>query len=132
MKKDNLIVLSLEINYESKTIEIHTRHLSKDNRLEDMYKILNCDYVTCTEIEIEGKYYDVWSDDEALLKCSPIPVLYINDDVIIFGNVLFAKANSKGDTCGLAYKDINIIYDYIQKQDVKLRKWLADRRKSKN
>ena len=131
MKKDNLIVLSLEINHESKTIEIHTRRLSKDNCLKDMYKILNCDCVTCTEIEIEGKYYDVWSDDEALLKYRPIPVLYVNDDVIIFGNVLFAKANRNGDTCGLAYKDVNIIYDYIQKQDVKLRKWLADRRKNK-
>ena len=58
-------------------------------------------------------------------------MLYVNDDVIIFGNVLFAKANSNGDTCGLAYKDVNIIYDYIQKQDVKLRKWLADRMKNK-
>lgn len=30
MKKDNLIVLSLEIHHESKTIEIHTRCFPKN------------------------------------------------------------------------------------------------------
>ena len=57
---------------------------------------LNRELVTCTEIEVNGKFFDVWSDDEALLKDRPAPNLYIYDDLIIFGSVAFAKANWQG------------------------------------
>ena len=39
------------------------------------------------------KLFDVWSDDKALLKEKPAPNLYINDDLIIFGSVAFAKSD---------------------------------------
>ena len=118
-------VLSMEINHEDKVIEIHIRNLSNKNTLTDMYKILNCDCVTCTEIEIDGKYYDVWSDDCSLLKDSPIPTLYINEDLILFGNLLFAKTNKNGDTCGLSLSDVHIIYEYIKQQAPKLKEWIS-------
>ena len=120
-------VLSMEVNHENKTIEIHIRNLSNKNTLTDMYKILNCDCVTCTEIEIDGKYYDVWSDDCSLLKDSPIPTLYINDFLVIFGNVLFAKTNKNGDTVGLSIEDVHIIYEYIKKQAPKMEAWIRSR-----
>ena len=54
--------------------------------------------VTCTELN--GKKYDVWSD-EALLVANPVPNLYIDDELVIFGNLLISKSNDEGEMVGL-------------------------------
>ena len=45
------------------------------------------------KIEVNGKHFDVWSDDDALLKSNPVPNLYIDDDTVIFGNLLISKSD---------------------------------------
>lgn len=117
-------VLTLEINDELKVLEVHTRELPKDNRLQSMYKILNCDCVTCTEIDVDDHFYDVWSDDEALLKNNAIPTLYINDNTVIFGNLLFAKSDKNGKMLGLTESDMQRIRAYIHRQDIKMSDWI--------
>ena len=96
-----LKVFTLEVDAATNSISPHVRYISSDNVLKDLYRILNCELVTCTEIEVNGKLFDVYSDDEALLKPNPVPNLYINDDLIIFGSVAFAKADEEGKLVGL-------------------------------
>ena len=58
-----LRLFMLEVNSASNSIMTHVRYISPDNVLKDLYRILNCDLVTCTEIEVNGKLFDVYSDD---------------------------------------------------------------------
>ena len=104
-----LRVFSLECNDETRTISPHVRYISPDNVLKDLYKILNCQLVTCTEIEVNGKLFDVWSDDEALLKDKPAPNLYIDNDLIIFGSVAFAKTDEEGKLVGLEREEVHLL-----------------------
>ena len=113
-------VLTLEIDYNIKAIFPHVREIDAENTLQEMYKIIKCDLVTCTEIEVNGKYYDVWSDDCALLKDKPVPTLYINDDLVICGNVIFATSDNEGRTTGLTNKDTRILINFIFDQKPKL------------
>ena len=124
-----LRVLSLEYNPAVNTISPHVRYISPDNVLKDLYKILNYDFVTCTEIEVSGKLFDVWSDDEALLKDNPAPNLYIDDDLIIFGSVAFAKADDAGKLVGLYGAEIQLLWKFYLEQFAKLLKFIKNQRK---
>ena len=127
--KSLLKVFTLEVNNETNTISPHVRHLSPANVLKDLYKVLNCDLVTCVEIEVGGKFFDVWADDEALLKDKPIPNLYIDDELIIFGSVAFAKTDEDGEIVGLDSDDIHLLWDFAIAQFSKLLNFLARRRR---
>ena len=123
-----LRVFTLEYNAATNSISPHVRYISPDNVLKDLYRILNCDLVTCTEIEVNGKFFDVWSDDEALLKDKPAPNLYIDDDLIIFGSVAFAKTDDDGNLAGLSRDDVHLLWDFAIVQFAKLLKFLKNRR----
>ena len=123
-----LRIFSLEYEVASNSISPHVRYISPDNVLKDLYKILNCQLVTCTEIEVNGKLFDVWSDDEALLKDRPAPNLYIDDDLIIFGSVAFAKTDDDGNLAGLSRDDVHLLWDFAIVQFAKLLKFLKNRR----
>ena len=118
-----LRVFTLECADASRTISPHVRYISPDNVLKDLYKILNCDLVTCTQIEVNGRLFDVWSDDEALLKEKPAPNLYIDDDLIIFGSVAFAKSDEEGKLVGLEREEVHLLWDFAQLQFPKLLKF---------
>ena len=123
-----LRVFTLEYDAKTNSISPHVRYISPDNVLKDLYRILNCELVTCTEIEVNGKFFDVWSDDEALLKDKPAPNLYIDDDLIIFGSVAFAKADDDGNLVGLSRNDVHLLWDFAIVQFDKLLKFLKNRR----
>ena len=115
-------ILSLELDYEKKAILPFVKTI--ENSLKEMQNIIKCQRVTCTEIEIEGKKMDCWSDDEALFSPRLVPTLYINDDLIIFGNILFAGHDDEGATTSLSDEDIGLIMRYIRQQNPKLRQWI--------
>ena len=123
-----LRIFTLEYDAATNSISPHVRYISPDNVLKDLYKILNCQLVTCTEIEVNGKLFDVWSDDEALLKDRPAPNLYIDDDLIIFGSVAFAKADDEGNLAGLSRDDVHLLWDFALVQFGKLLSFLKKRR----
>ena len=123
-----LKLFTLEVHTETNSITPHVRYISPDNVLKDLYKILNCDIVTCTEIEVNGELFDVYSDDEALLKESPVPNLYIDDDLIIFGSVAFAKANEEGKLVGLTSEEIHLLWDFYLMQFDKLLHFIKNQR----
>ena len=123
-----LRLFTLEYDAKTNSISPHVRYISPDNVLKDLYRILNCELVTCTEIEVNGKFFDVWSDDEALLKDKPAPNLYIDDDLIIFGSVAFAKADDDGNLAGLSSDDVHLLWDFAIVQFAKLLNFLKKRR----
>ena len=123
-KASPLRVFTLTFNSNTHSFAPHIRYLQPDNILHDMYKILRCNLVTCTEIQIDGQYFDVWSDDEALLKDNPVPALYINDNLVIFGNLLFAKSDDEGELVGLDSDDTPVIFNFFLNQFPKLLHWL--------
>ena len=120
-------VFSLEVN--DHTISPHVRYIAPDNVLHDLYKILNCELVTCVEIQVGGKFFDVWSDDEALLKDKPVPNLYVDDELIFFGSVAFAKTDEDGELIGLNSDDIHLLWDFYLAQFPKLLDFLARQRR---
>ena len=123
-----LRVFSLEYDAATNSISPHVRYISPDNVLKDLYRILNCELVTCTEIEVNGKLFDVWSDDMALLKDNPAPNLYIDDELIIFGSVAFAKADEEGKLVGLSREEVHLLWDFALVQFAKLLTFLKKRR----
>ncbi len=123
-----LRIFTLECNAKTNSISPHVRYISPDNVLKDLYEILNCELVTCTEIEVKGKFFDVWSDDMALLKDKPVPNLYIDDDLIIFGSVAFAKADEEGKLTGLTREEVQLLWDFALVQFPKLLNFLKRRR----
>ena len=118
--RKRLNVLALLCDPTSKSIYSRVKQLDSEKTRADMRHIIDCDLVTCTEIEVEGKYYDVWSDDEALLKLNPVLNLYVCDGLIIFGNLLFAKSDDDGETIGLSIDDIRLLKKYSQRQFYKM------------
>ena len=123
-----LRIFTLEYDAATNSISPHVRYISPDNVLQDLYRILNCQLVTCTEIEVNGKLFDVWSDDMALLKDKPAPNLYIDDDLIIFGSVAFAKADEEGKLVGLSREEVHLLWDFALVQFAKLLTFLKKRR----
>ena len=121
-------IFTLECDEKTATISPHVRYISPDNVLQDLYKILNCDLVTCTEIQVNGELFDVYSDDEALLKSKPIPNLYIDDGLIICGSVAFAKADDDGKLVGLSRAEVHLLWDFAFAQFPKLLNFLKNRR----
>ena len=104
-------VVTLEYHSNINLIMPHVKTM--ENSLKGMYKIINCDHVTCTQIKIDDKFYDVWSDDEALLTDKPIPSIYINDDLVLFGNLIFATSDEEGATTGLSEEDMDRVLKFI-------------------
>ena len=127
--QSQLRVFTLECDAKTNSISPHVRYISSDNILQDMYRILNSDLVTCTEIEVNGKLFDVYSDDEALLKDKPIPNLYIDDDIIIFGSVAFAKVDGEGKMVGLTHDDIQLLWKFSLVQFPKLLNFIRRQRR---
>lgn len=119
---DYLMVLSIEIDRESGQIFPCLHTIETKDTLKEFRRIIACDLVTCTQIEVYGKHYDIWSDDEALLVEKPVPTLYLEDDLILFGNLIFAT-NNEGVTTGLEKSDVLLLLDYIGQQIQKLYMW---------
>ena len=124
-----LRIFTLECDAKTNSITPHVRYISPDNVLKDLYRVLNCDLVTCTEIVVNGKLFDVYSDDEALLKANPVPNLYIEDDLIIFGSVAFAKADEEGKLVELNHTEVELLWDFALRQFPKLLKFLGRQRR---
>ena len=123
MTKSQLRVFTLTFNSNTRSFTPHIRYLQPNNILPDMYKILDCNLVTCTAVQINGQYFDIWSNDEALLVDTPMPALYINDDLVIFGNLLFAKSDDEGKFVGLDFDDPPLIFNFFLNQFPKLLRW---------
>lgn len=102
--------------------------------LKSMYDILNCDTVNVREFEVEGKYYDIWFDDEFLLKERNNVATFLIDygmygKDIICGNWLIIKSDEHGECTGLNEEDMEILRRYTELNAMELRKYVYNMRK---
>lgn len=68
--------------------------------------------ITVAERKISGKYYDLWLDDEGLLKGEKTITGYCrNCEEALVGNIVIANRDDKGNTVGLTDEDIARIFD---------------------
>lgn len=118
-------VLTLEVDYKKKVIIPHVRFIDSDNVLSELYRIIGCDPVEVVQVEVEGKFYDVYCDEEFLLKEKPIPTLYLNAEQVLCGNLVFTTCDEEGKLGGVTKEDIDKLIDFILVQAVKLRIYLA-------
>lgn len=82
-------------------------------KLDEYYKLIDCDCITITTIQILGHIYDVICDDEALLKDDPIPAILVCNGYSIYGNVLICKDDCEGNETGLDFYDVDRISNSI-------------------
>ena len=99
MRKNTYVLVFDAENREFKRTMIST--------LEDIYDNLNCRCFDIATRRIGDNYYDIYCDDEGLLKEEPI-VSAINHsgEVMLVGNLLFAKHDEEGETVGLKETEV--------------------------
>ena len=103
------------------------KHIHKEfRRQQEAYKIIGCRCVDCRSFEYNGTEYDVWFDDEFLLKNGPLyPTLFLGElkpnffDVIC-GNFIIAKCNEEGETIGISTDEAKELGTFMQKSIDKL------------
>ena len=90
-----------------------------------MYKIIGCDLVDLVEIEVEGKFYDVYCDDEFLLKDNPVPTLFIDNENVLCGNLVFTTRDEEGKVAEITNDDVKKLTKFLSNQENKLRGYFA-------
>lgn len=80
--------------------------------LDDYYEYLDCRCFDIATRKVGQTYYDIYCDDEGLLKADPI-LSAINHDgePMLVGNLIFALHNAEGETVGLTETNIAEIID---------------------
>ena len=64
-----------------------------------------------------------------MLKDNPVPNLYVDDDLIIFGSIAFAKVDDDGKLIGLDSDEIQLLWDFYLAQFSKLLDFLNRQRR---
>lgn len=75
--------------------------------LDDYYKYLRCDCFDITQRKIDGKYFDIFCDDNGTFVEHPIvSALDSTNDPMLVGNLIFANADAEGNTTSLSDDDV--------------------------
>lgn len=91
------------------------------SNLEHLYELIGCSCVTCVTRLINGKEFDIWLDDEGLLKKekSLSGLLKHNEaKEVLVGNLVIANVNAYGEMKGLTKKDIQLIEERLYKNEL--------------
>lgn len=84
------------------------------NELDDYYKYLRCDCFDIARRKLDNKYFDIFVDDEGLLKDDPIvSAITIKREPMLVGNLIFANHDGQGNTVSLSDEDIKLIKSHI-------------------
>lgn len=118
-----MIILTLEVNHEEKSLIPHIRAIDEANTLNEYYHLLGCQCIDMVAIDVDGYSYDVVCDDEGLFREPMVPTLYINEEKVLFGNLAFVKVDEEGYTVGLDKEDVERLLRYIENQKDDLHRW---------
>lgn len=101
---------ALYVNVEDETVET----VEIENRLDEYYRLINCDCIDIVTRKIGKCYFDIICDDEGLLKDNP-KISAINNlgQVMLVGNLLITNSDEDGETTSLTEKDIHYIKRFI-------------------
>lgn len=111
-----MIILTLEVNHEEKSLIPHIRAIDEADTLNEYYHLLGCRCIDMVEIDVDGYSYDVICDDEGLFREPMVPTLYISEAQVLFGNLAFVKIDEEGYTVGLDKEDIERLLGFIDNQ----------------
>lgn len=119
MENAKLITYTIEINNGIAFNQVRLLPTDRSKQLKEMYKILHCDLVDVITIMTEGHAYDLWFDEEFLLKHRPILTLIVGEPkknafTPICGNILIAKSDEEGEMEGLNAEDIARVKRWIR------------------
>ncbi len=118
-----MIILTIEVNHDEKTLNPHIRAIDEADMLSEYYRLLGCRCIDMVAIDVDGYSYDVVCDDEGLFREPLVPTLYISEDQVLFGNLAFVKLDEEGYTVGLEREDIERLLCYIEGQTENLHSW---------
>ncbi len=118
-----MIILTLEVNHEEKTLIPHIRAIDEADTLNEYYQLLGCQCIDMVAIDVGGYSYDVVCDDEGLFREPMVPTLYISEEQVLFGTLAFVKIDEEGYTVGLEKEDIERLLRYIENQKDTLHHW---------
>lgn len=104
MKKQKVIFGVLIIQSKPKTEIAPMYALAQgadpQENLQRIYDVLECDYITVATRKFGKNYYDVYCDDEGLLKANPLPSVatFEKGECIeqLVGNVFICKHDGEG------------------------------------
>ena len=118
-----MIILTLEVNHEEKSLIPHIRAIDEADTLNEYYRLLGCQCIDMVPIDVDGYSYDVVCDDEGLFREPMVPTLYISEEQVLFGDLAFVKIDEEGYTVGLDKEDIERLLHYIEDQKDDLHRW---------
>lgn len=85
------------------------------NELSEYYRILDCSCFDIVSVKIGQHYYDVYCDDESLLKASPIASAVDKScNTQLTGNLFVTKTDSDGETLSLEPHEIKEVMDQVK------------------
>lgn len=84
------------------------------------YRVLHCDLIDITVIQIAGKRYQVICDDCGLLRENPLPTIYRPDGTLVGACFVTGLADDQGNLTSLTYDDaVNISRHLVTRPDLK-------------
>lgn len=92
--------------------------LDDNDSLHSMYKHIGCDLVELLCVDIEGVEYDLWFDEEFLMKgtIQRLPTLRLENDVMLRGKIIIAKSDDDGKTIGLNDDDFPRVRTWLHER----------------
>ena len=118
-----MIILTLEVNHEEKSLIPHIRAIDEADTLNEYYHVLGCQCIDMVAIDVDGYSYDVVCDDEGLFREPMVPTLFISEEQVLCGDLAFVKIDEEGYTVGLEKEDIERLLRYIENQKDNLHLW---------
>ena len=115
MQKKTIVGVLIDVKNQS--IERKELVVKPKDTLKTLYKVLDCDLITITSRKINGKYYDIYCDDEGLLKPNPIPAIIMMDNKeldLIVGNCFICSANEEGETISISELEVTSILSTVK------------------
>lgn len=109
--KLKLLLVDVKSNYPVTDIKV----VEIEDELKNYYKLLQCSCV-CMPIRWLGdRYFNIYCDDNGLLKENPIIAAFSADnEEYLVGNLIFAHTDREGYTTSLSDDDISYIKRFIR------------------
>ena len=85
-----------------------------DGSLSSYYKILNCDTFDIAPRRIGENYYDIYCDDEGLMKSNyKVSAISSSGKRMLVGNLFVTKTNDEGETISLTDEEIEEVKRHL-------------------
>lgn len=88
------------------------KEIDIENKIDVYLDLIGCRCFDIARRKVGGKYFDIYCDDEGLLKSVPRMTGYsVKDGFMLAGNLIFTQTNGEGDTIGITKDDVKLILE---------------------